>query len=75
MPISAVQQSDPVIHMHTFPFLYYLPHGLDQKTGYSSLSYTVGPHCLSLFYFIYLFFVPLGPHHMEVSRLGVESEM
>ena len=25
VPISAGQQSDPVIHIHTFPFLYYLP--------------------------------------------------
>ena len=25
MPISAVQRSDPVIDIHTFPFSYYLP--------------------------------------------------
>ena len=33
--ISALQHSDPIIHIYTFFFSYYLPHGLSQETGYS----------------------------------------
>ena len=37
--ISALQQSDPVIHISTFPFLYFFPRGLSQETGCTSLCY------------------------------------
>ena len=39
--ISAVQQSDPVIHIYTFPFLHYLHHGLSQEAGCRSLCCTI----------------------------------
>ena len=46
--ITAVQQSDSVIHIYTFFFHY----GLSQDTEYSSLCYRVGPCCLSILYVI-----------------------
>ena len=62
MPISARQQSDPVVcvshtHTQTHPYAYIHIHsisyiifhrGLVQETGYSSLCFTAGPHCLSI---------------------------
>ena len=50
VPISAIQQSDPVIqHLHTHSFSYIIfHHGLSQETGYSCLCCTVGPQCLSI---------------------------
>ena len=48
VPIYAVEQSDPVIHTHTFPFLHYPPSWSTQEIGHSSLCCTVGPHCLSI---------------------------
>ena len=48
VPISAVQQSDPVIHIHIYsPSYIIFHHGPSQETGHSSLCYTVGPHCSS----------------------------
>ena len=46
--ISAVQQSDSVIHIHTFFFNIVFHYGLSQGIGYSSLCYTVEPGCLSI---------------------------
>ena len=45
--ISAVQQSDPVIHIHNSFSHIIFDHVPSQVTRYSSLCYTVGPHCLS----------------------------
>ena len=61
--VSGVQQSDSVIHTHiSILFQILFPYRLLQSTGESSLCYTVGPHWLSiLFYlFIYLFMAVLG---------------
>ena len=44
LSIFAVQQSDPVTHIHTFFFSNYPP---SQVTRYSSLCYIAGSHCLS----------------------------
>ena len=61
MPISAVQQSDEVIHIHTF-FSYILFHYvLSQEIGYSSLCYTVGPCCLSILNVIVCIYQPQTP--------------
>ena len=46
--ISAVQQSDSVIHIYTFFFNILFHYGLSQEIGYSSLCYTVAPCCLSI---------------------------
>ena len=49
MPISAVQQSDPVIHTYIYSSSYIIfHHGLSQETRYSSLCCTVGHHCTSI---------------------------
>ena len=40
--VSAVQQSDSVVHIYTF-YLYSFPYGLSQDIEYSSLCCTVGP--------------------------------
>ena len=48
VPISAVEQSDPVKHIYTFPSHIIFHHGLAKETGYSALGYTAGPHCLSI---------------------------
>ena len=62
LSISAVQHSDPVIHVYTFFFSCYLPSCSVLRTiGYSSLCCIVGPHCLILvmiwdslgFFFLY----------------------
>ena len=46
--ISAVQHSDPVIHIYTSFFLHYLPSWSIPKTGYSSLCSSVRPHSVSI---------------------------
>ena len=49
--ISAVQQSDSVLHVYIL--FHILSHyGLSQDIEYSSLGYTVGPCCLSILYII-----------------------
>lgn len=49
VPISAVQQRDPVTPVYTFFFSLLMFHCvLSQETGSSSLCYRVGPHCLSI---------------------------
>ena len=49
--LSAVQQSDSVIHLHIL--FYILRHyGLSQDVEYSSLCSKVGPCCFSIFYII-----------------------
>jgi len=53
--ISAVEQSDSVIHyiyihIHFFYILFH--YGLSQNIEYSSLCYTVGPCCSSTLYLI-----------------------
>ena len=72
MPVSAVQQSDSVIHAFFFYIL--IHHGLSQETGYSFLCCTLGP---VLFFFFFFFFFVLVPHlgHKEVPWLGVSSEL
>ena len=47
MPVSAVQQSDSVIHTYAFFFHILFHYGLSHDIEYSSLCYTVGPCCLS----------------------------
>ena len=42
VPMSAVQQSDSVIHIQTFFFYTLFHYGLSQGIEYSSLGYTVG---------------------------------
>ena len=49
--ISAVQESDSVIHIHTF-FVILFHYHLSQDTEYNSPCYTVGPCCLSILYLI-----------------------
>ena len=55
VPISAVQQSDPVIHIDTFPFLYYLPSWSNPRVWiwfpvlYSRTSLLVHSKCNSLY--------------------------
>ena len=48
VPVSAVQQSDPVIHIYILFFLCYLPSWSIPRDWVSSLCYTAGPHCLSI---------------------------
>ena len=51
MLVSAVQQSDLVIHVYVlFPILFHFR--LLQDIEYSSLCYTVGPCCLSVLYIV-----------------------
>ena len=57
MLISAVQQSDSLIHTYIYIYIYILFHilfhyGLSQDIGYSSLCFTVEPCCLSILYII-----------------------
>ena len=47
VPISPVQQSNPVIPIYSF-FSIIFHQGLSQETGYCSLCYAVGSHCLSI---------------------------
>ena len=68
------------MYIHT-PFLMFIFHcGLSQETGYSFLCYIADilqiSFSLSLFNFFKIFSF-LGPHprHMEIPRLGVESEL
>ena len=61
VPISAIQQSDSVLHIYTF-FLNILFHyGLSQETGYSSLCYTVGPCHSSILNVIVYIYQPQTP--------------
>ena len=50
MLISGAQQSDSVIHVHIFSYLFH--YDLLQDIEYSSLCYTVEPCCLSILYII-----------------------
>ena len=50
--ISAIQQSDSVIHIHTFFYILF-HYGLYQDIEYSSLCYTGGPCCLSILHVIF----------------------
>ena len=63
MLVSAVQQSDSVIHLHTcvYIYIYIYTHTFSysfplwfiiQYFEYSSMCYTVGPCCLSILYII-----------------------
>ena len=58
VPISAVQQSDSVIHRLSYIIFH---HGLSQKIGYSSLCYAVGPCCLSILNVIVCLYQPQTP--------------
>ena len=49
--ISAIQQSESVIHIYTFFFIFFSVM-VSQDTEYSSLCSTVGPCWLSLLYVI-----------------------
>ena len=48
--ISAVEQSNSVIHIYKFFFFFnvFLHYGLSQDVGYSFLCYTLEPCCLSI---------------------------
>ena len=54
VPVSAVQKSDPVIHIYTFPFLYYLPSWSNPRDWiqfpvlYSRTSLLIHSKCKSL---------------------------
>ena len=45
VPIFAVQQSYPVVHICTFPYIIF-NHALSQEIGYSFLCCATEPHCL-----------------------------
>ena len=67
MLITAVQQSDSVIHIYIlFHILFH--DGLSQGIEYSCLCYTIGPCCLSILYIIvclFIYFKDLAPLVME----------
>ena len=52
VPISAIQQTDSVLHIYTFFFNTLFHHGLSQEIGYSSLCYTVGTCFLDILSFL-----------------------
>ena len=58
VPISAVKQSDPVIHMYILLLIYSSIMFYHQEFGYNSLCYAVGPHCLSILYVIVHIYLP-----------------
>ena len=70
--ISAVQQSDPVIHTYTLPFLYYLPSNSIPRDW---ICFPVLGSWIWLFIHSFFFFLGLCLCHMEVPRLGVNSEL
>ena len=76
MRIPAVQQSDPVIHTYAFFFLYYLPLW-SIPGGWLKFPVLYNRTSLLIHSFFFFFFCFLGPNlrHMEVLRLGVESEL
>ena len=51
VPISDVQQSDPVIPTYTSLSHIIFNHGISQEIRHSFLCCTVGPHCLSTIFF------------------------
>ena len=53
MLISAVEQTDSVIHIYVVFHIHFY-HGLSQDVDYSSLCYTVGPCCLSFRFWYWL---------------------
>ena len=65
--LSAVQQSESVIRIHTSPlFFISFPSGSPQSTQFSSLCYTVGSHQLSILYMVSIeyicpFSLPIHP--------------
>ena len=82
VPISAIQPRNPVIHIHTFFFSYYLPSWsisrawIEFPVLYSGTSLLIHSkwESESCFFFSPVF---LEPHlqHMEVPRLGVKLEL
>ena len=83
MPISAVQQSDPVIHTYIYSFSYLpswcIPRDWILFPGLYSRTLLIHSKCNSLhlmYVCIYLFSF-LGQHlwHIDIPRLGVESEL
>ena len=72
-PISAVQQSDPVIHTHIYIHSFsriIFHHGLSKETGYSSLCCAVGPHCLFTLNIIVRIYEPQTPRPSHSLPLG-----
>ena len=62
MPISAVQQSDWVLHIYIHSFFNILFHyGLSQEIGYSLLCCTIGPCCLTILNVIVCIYQPQTP--------------
>ena len=62
LSISAVQQSDPFIHLYTFFFFHIILHHVpSQVIRYNSLCYTAGPCCLSTPNAIVCIYYPLTP--------------
>ena len=61
VPISAVQQSDSVIHIYTFFFNILFHYGLSQDIVYSSLCYTLGPCCSPILNVIICIYQPQIP--------------
>ena len=64
------------VYTPTFFFRFFFPCRLLQNIRYSSLCYIVGWLPI-LFIYLFIYFGFLGPHpwHMEVPRLGLESEL
>ena len=82
LSISALQQSDSVIHIYMYIYSHSFSHIIlylvpSQGIRYSSLCYTVGPHCLStpsLYIFKHILFFFFGcQRHMEFSRQGSDQ--
>ena len=73
--ISAIQHSDPAIHIYSFshPIFH---HVLSQESGYRSLCCTVGPHCsciLNAIVCIHQRQTPLPSHSLPPSSLGITN--
>ena len=78
VPISAVQQSNPIIPIYTFFSHIILHHVLSQDIGYSSLCFPVGLHFLSILNVIVCIYqtsnspsipLPLG-NHRSILRVS-----
>ena len=76
VPISAIQQRDPVIYIYTHSLFYIIFHdGLSQEIGYSSPCCGVGPHCPSILKVIVCIYEPQSPHpsHSLPAALAIAS--
>ena len=73
MLVSAVQQSDSVIHIYIYILFHILFHyGLSQDIEYSSLCSTVGPCCLPILY-MFVSANPKLPIHPSLTPLPLSK--